>query len=307
MQRIPSVDSSMVDWTKQFDRKALKGRAKGKKAKSHMGEGSGVPNTPNDLRESCSRNTIPNINSYTMCRGVVTVASYNRKIISNHVSSRQTHVESIIPKNAQQQKYINLLQTTPPHVLIASGPAGCGKTLLAVHVGVLKLQEGKVDRIVVTRPAVSVDESHGFLPGTLEDKMSPWIRPVYDVLQLHFPKAKIDEMIKNNTIEVSPLAYMRGRTFSNSWIIFEEAQNSTPSQFKMVLTRIGENSKLVITGDLNQHDRGYEANGLSDFIQRIKVSNPEPDIEHVCFDERHVERHPVIPLVLNMYDREYPQ
>lgn len=296
MQSIPSVDDNMAN---HLSAKARKGQAKGKKTKSH------APNTPNDLRESCSLSIMPHIiNSSTMCRGVVIAANYNRNKTFNHAIPRSTHSESIIPKNAQQQKYINLLQTTQPHVLIASGPAGCGKTLLAVHVGVLKLQEGKVDRIVVTRPAVSVDESHGFLPGTLEDKMSPWIRPVYDVLQQHFPKPKIDEMIKNNIIEVSPLAYMRGRTFSNSWIIFEEAQNSTPSQFKMVLTRIGENSKLVITGDLNQHDRGYEANGLSDFIERINKSHPQPNIEYVLFDESHVERHPVIPLVLSMYEEK---
>lgn len=293
MQSILSDDDIMVETMREFRYKKLKAKAKHHKNKHHLKE-----NT-NDLRPSSSNDTMPYISASTMCRGVVAVARHNRNQIINHASKKVNNV--ISPKNPQQQQYVNLLQSTKPHVLIASGPAGCGKTLLATHIGVLKLQEGRVDKIVITRPAVSVDESHGFLPGTLEDKMSPWIRPVYDVLQLHYPKAKIDEMVKNNIIEISPLAYMRGRTFSNAWIIFEEAQNSTPSQFKMVLTRIGENSKLVITGDLNQHDRGYEENGLEDFVARIKSSRPQPDIEHIAFGDEHVERHRVIPLILNMY------
>jgi phosphate starvation-inducible protein PhoH and related proteins len=255
---------------------------------------------PNDLRPSVSNDVMPLSGASTMCRGVVAVAKHNNFKLINHLTPKKGAAK-ISPKNSQQQKYINLLQKSQPYILIASGPAGCGKTLLATHIGVQKLQEGLVNKIVITRPAVSVDESHGFLPGSLEDKMNPWIRPVYDVLLLHFGKSQIDDMIRNSIIEISPLAYMRGRTFSNAWIIFEEAQNSTCSQFKMVLTRMGENSKLVITGDLNQHDRGYEENGLSDFIKRIVHSQPEPEIMHIDFHEEHVERHPVIPTILKMY------
>lgn len=306
MQSILLTDDMMVDSLTEFRYKKLKikGKAKHHKNKQQMVERSNISNIPNDLRPSSLTDTMPPISASIMCRGVATVAKYNRNQIVNHALSKKANNDFISPKNAQQQKYMTLLQNTKPHVLVASGPAGCGKTLLATHVGVMNLQQGLVDKIIITRPAVSVDESHGFLPGTLEDKMSPWIRPVYDVLQLHYPKTKIDEMIKNNIIEISPLAYMRGRTFKNSWIIFEEAQNSTPSQFKMVLTRIGENSKLVITGDLNQHDRGYEANGLNDFIKRIKTSTPQPEIEHICFGQEHVERHLVIPLILTMYDQQ---
>lgn len=210
-------------------------------------------------------------------------------------------LKNILPKNINQQKYTTLLSHSKPYVVVASGPAGCGKTLLATHVGVQKLREGLVDRMIITRPAVSVDESHGYLPGTLNEKMGPWIRPVYDVLQLHYPRSKIDTLIKDNVIEISPLAYMRGRTFEKSWIICDEAQNTTINQMLMVLTRIGDKSKLVITGDPNQHDRGFDTNGLNDLIQRMEFSKPEPNIEHVQFHEEDVERHPVIPVILDMY------
>jgi phosphate starvation-inducible PhoH-like protein len=210
-------------------------------------------------------------------------------------------LKNILPKNINQQRYVSMLHRTNPYIVVATGPAGCGKTLLATHIGVQKLQDGMVDRIVITRPAVSVDESHGFLPGTLEEKMGPWIRPVYDVLQRHYPKSKIDRLIKDNVIEISPLAYMRGRTFEKSWIICDEAQNTTINQMLMVLTRIGSDSKMVITGDPNQHDRGYETNGLNDLIQRMAYNERKPGIEHVMFDETDVERHPVIPVILEMY------
>ena len=210
-------------------------------------------------------------------------------------------LRNILPKNLNQQKYVSLLHNTKPYVVVASGPAGCGKTLLATHVGVQKLREGSVDRIIITRPAVSVDESHGYLPGTLQEKMGPWIRPVYDVLQLHYPRSKIDNLIKENVIEISPLAYMRGRTFEKSWIICDEAQNTTINQLLMVLTRIGNHSKLVITGDPNQHDRGFETNGLVDLLQRMEDSKPQPNIEQVQFADSDVERHPVIPIILSMY------
>jgi phosphate starvation-inducible protein PhoH and related proteins len=210
-------------------------------------------------------------------------------------------MKSILPRNLAQQKYIELLNRPKPYIVVASGPAGSGKTILATHSGVEKLREGVIDKLVITRPAVSVDESHGFLPGSLEEKMGPWVRPVFDVLQLHYPRAKIDKLIKDDIIEISPLAYMRGRTFEKSWIICDEAQNTTVNQLLMVLTRIGNDSKLIITGDPNQHDRGFDVNGLNDFIQRMTFFNPQPDIEHVSFSEQDVERHPVIPVILKMY------
>lgn len=211
----------------------------------------------------------------------------------------------IQPKNEKQREYVDMLSADKPYIVIATGSAGTGKTLLATHVGVKKLLQDEVRKIVITRPAVSVDEQHGFLPGTLEKKMEPWIRPIFDVLSLHFPRNKIESMMKEQIIEICPLAYMRGRTFDNSWIICDESQNTTINQMMMVLTRIGKDSKVVITGDPNQYDRGYNNNGLSDLIQRVEYQDMKDNIGvnigMIEFTEEDVERHPVIPIVLDLY------
>jgi phosphate starvation-inducible PhoH-like protein len=128
----------------------------------------------------------------------------------------------------------------------------------------------KYDKLIFTRPSVSVDEDLGFLPGTLEEKMAPWIRPIYDILYQFLTPKEIQTMIEEKIIEIAPLGFMRGRTFKNAWIVADEMQNSTISQMKMLLTRLGENSRLVITGDLEQFDRNYEFNGLDDFLKRFK-------------------------------------
>jgi phosphate starvation-inducible PhoH-like protein len=200
-------------------------------------------------------------------------------------------------RNLTQSRYIDLLSSQVP-IVIGSGPAGTGKTLLACNVGSKTLQRGGVSKLILTRPAVSVDEQHGFLPGSLEQKMSPWTRPMFDALSVYFRPKDIKAMMEDGKIEVCPLAYMRGRTFDDAWIIGDEMQNSTPSQMKMLLTRIGFNSKLVIAGDVNQHDRGFENNGLSDLISKL---NDSENIKHVQFTESDIERHKVIKEVLQMY------
>ena len=201
------------------------------------------------------------------------------------------------PRNLAQRRYIDLLTSKIP-IVIGSGPAGTGKTLLACNVGSKTLLRGGVSKLILTRPAVSVDEQHGFLPGTLEQKMSPWTRPMFDALSRYFRPKEIKTMMEDGKIEVCPLAYMRGRTFDDAWIIGDEMQNSTPSQMKMLLTRIGFNSKLVIAGDVMQHDRGFEHNGLSDLILKLTESE---NIQHVQFTEADIERHEVIKEVLRMY------
>jgi phosphate starvation-inducible protein PhoH and related proteins len=199
-----------------------------------------------------------------------------------------------LPRNFSQTRYLTLLQSSVP-VVIGTGPAGTGKTLLACHAGANALLKGRVSKLVLTRPAVSVDEQHGFLPGTLEKKMEPWTRPMLDCLSKYISPRELKEYV-----EICPLAYMRGRTFEHSWIIGDEMQNSTPAQMKMLLTRIGEGSKIVITGDMQQHDRGFEENGLSDLTRRVfSVSDY---VHHVEFSEEDVVRHPAIREILSMYD-----
>jgi phosphate starvation-inducible PhoH-like protein len=204
----------------------------------------------------------------------------------------------ISARTLNQRRYLELLTSHAP-VIVSTGPAGTGKTLLACQVGSKALASGQVQRLILTRPAVSVDEQHGFLPGNLNKKMEPWTRPMFDALYRYWSVKKVHDMMLDQRIEVCPLAYMRGRTFDNSWIIGDEMQNSTPSQMKMLLTRIGEGSKMVIAGDGAQHDRGYEDNGLSDLISRI---DPESaSIKHLMFTDDDVVRAEVIKEILKMY------
>jgi len=203
------------------------------------------------------------------------------------------------PRTLTQRAYVMCLDNPRVPVVIGTGPAGTGKTLFACHVGAQKLREGDVKRIVMTRPAVSVDEQHGFLPGTLENKMDPWVRPMVDIMSNYYSQKKIDEMLYERVIEICPLAYMRGRTFDHAWIMADEMQNSTPNQMRMVLTRIGQGSKMVVTGDTDQHDRGFEKNGLWDLVSRI---SPDDELINVVqFDKSDIQRNKVIKEILKLY------
>jgi phosphate starvation-inducible PhoH-like protein len=206
----------------------------------------------------------------------------------------------IVPKNDKQKYYIENLRKQNPNIVVASGTAGSGKTLLATNIGAEKLINGEYTKIVLTRPTVPVGDDIGFLPGTLAQKMEPWIRPLHDSLSSVYSTSKIEKMMDENIIEIVPLTYMRGRTFNNAWIICDEAQNTTIDQMLMVLTRIGENSKMIITGDPQQHDRFFDTNGLIDLIQKLNLieNNYFKVIE---FDENDVQRHPAIPSIVNMY------
>jgi len=208
-----------------------------------------------------------------------------------------------MPRNLRQEDYLAHLENPKKDMVFALGPAGTGKTLIATLWAIKQLKSREIERIVITRPAVSVDEQHGFLPGTLEQKMAPWTRPIMDVFREFWDLKQIESMLENEVIEIAPLAYMRGRTFKNCVIIGDELQNSTVSQMKMLLTRIGEGSKMVITGDLNQHDRGFELNGLADFIKRL-AADPSSRMALVEFERQHVERHPAVAEVLRIYGDE---
>ena len=216
------------------------------------------------------------------------------------VARRKERPVIIKPRNLKQQYLISLLENPNKHITFATGPAGTGKTLLSTLYAIKSLKEGSALKIVITRPAVSVDEQHGFLPGTLVEKMSPWTRPMFDIFEEYYNSSEMGHMIKENIVEIAPLAYMRGRTFKNSIIIADEMQNATDNQMKMLLTRIGDNSKLIVTGDLDQHDRGYQDNGLKKFTDRLAKKNSDM-IGAVEFSKSEVERHPVVTEVLSLY------
>lgn len=207
------------------------------------------------------------------------------------------------PKNRHQELYVNLLKQKSKKIVIATGPAGTGKTLFATEFAIKHFIYGNIDRLVFTRPSVSVDEDLGYLPGTLEDKMAPWVRPIYDVLHLFISPSEVKQYMEDKIIEISPLGFMRGRTFKNAWIVADEMQNSTISQMKMLLTRLGENSKLVITGDLEQFDRAGEINGLDDFLNKFK-GRRTPSIGSFEFDVEDIQREEVVKEILEIYAGE---
>jgi phosphate starvation-inducible PhoH-like protein len=207
---------------------------------------------------------------------------------------------SLYARNPTQQVYLEKLQDDNKSIVFAVGPAGTGKTMLAVQVGIKLFQEGIVDKLIVTRPAVSVDEDLGFLPGTLNEKMAPWTRPIFDVLGEYYQAKDIAKMLEEGVIEISPLAYMRGRTFKNAYIIADEMQNATQNQMKMLLTRLGEHSKMVVTGDLNQADR-LDNNGLSEFCQLMQNFSKLKHIDSVEFTAKEIERHNAVKEVLAVY------
>jgi len=207
---------------------------------------------------------------------------------------------SILPRNTSQEYYLELLKNPKKHIIFAIGPAGTGKTMLGVQWAIKQLKEGVIERIIITRPAVSVDEEHGFLPGTLNQKMEPWTKPIMDVFQEYYHTKQIAEMLEEGVIEISPLAYMRGRTFKHAMIVADEMQNATPSQMKMLLTRLGEGSRMVVTGDLNQADRPRE-NGLLEFCSLYDEGGDHRMIAMAKFQTKDIERHPVVREVLSIY------
>lgn len=207
------------------------------------------------------------------------------------------HVE-LIPRNTAQEDYVEAL--LDKRMVFAIGPAGTGKTLLAVLRAIKALREGEITKIILTRPAVSVDEKHGFLPGDLNAKMEPWTKPIFDVFEEFYGLVETKKMLEEGTIEICPLGFMRGRTFKYAYVIGDEMQNATPDQMKMLLTRIGDGSSMVLTGDLNQHDRGFEKNGLKDFLDRY-LKNPTDSMAICKFGIQHVERDPLVAEVLSIY------
>jgi len=207
----------------------------------------------------------------------------------------------IVPRTRNQERLVLALQSADQPIVITAGPAGTGKTYLAMLAAVKAFRAGEVNRIVLTRPAVGVeDEQHGFLPGDLNQKMDPWVRPLTDILREYYRQPDIAAMIQEQRIEIAPLAFMRGRTFKNAYIIADEMQNATPNQCKMLMTRIGQGSKIVITGDVEQADRNRGNNGLMDLCQRLEEGGVK-GIAVCNLDNQDIQRHRIIDSVLRLY------
>jgi phosphate starvation-inducible PhoH-like protein len=206
------------------------------------------------------------------------------------------------PKSYNQEQYVKYLNDYKTKVLFAVGPAGTGKTMFACNAAIRELKSGSINKIVLTRPVVPVEEDIGFLPGNINKKMDPWTRPIFDTFLEFFSQKDIDLMVYNNIIEISPLAYMRGRTFKKSFIIADEMQNSSPNQMKMLVTRLGENSRMVITGDLEQSDLTKE-NGLHDFIHKLHIFNDTTElIYRIHFDNDDIERSEIVKKIVDVYN-----
>lgn len=207
----------------------------------------------------------------------------------------------IVPRTRNQETLVLALQDATQHVVVATGPAGTGKTYLAVLAAVRALREGECKRIVLVRPAVAVDgEQHGFLPGDLNKKLEPWCLPLLDILHEFYKPQEVTKMIEDKTIELAPLAMMRGRTLRDVFLILDESQNASPNQCLMLLTRIGEGSKFVITGDVEQTDKRVGSNGLQDLCTRL-CRSPVKGITVCEFTNRDIQRHPIIGKVLELY------
>jgi len=248
---------------------------------------------------------------------------------SHFMETAMKRQPALKPRNEKQREYMTALESPHPTIVVATGAAGTGKTMIACTVAIRKLLEGNmneagagngtsISKLIITRPMVNVDDEEGigFLPGSLEEKCAPWLAPLTDTFYKHVTPQKFQALIAKQIIEICPLDMMRGRSFEDCFIIVDEAQNCSTTQMLMLLTRIGNNSKLIITGDPMQHDRHVRhgaggINGLSDFLLRVadaEANHPDrvADIKTIHFTEDCIVRHPIIKSILKMYDVSYP-
>ena len=235
------------------------------------------------------------------------VLSVNKNLNSGNKSNVQSFTQliktprkSVIARSQKQSDYIKVLREND--IVMALGPAGTGKSFLAVSVAITLLMEKKVERVILSRPAVEAGENLGFLPGDMKEKVDPYLRPLYDALYELFGYEKIDKKIESGEIEIAPLAFMRGRTLKNCFAILDEAQNATETQIKMFLTRIGENSKLVVNGDPTQVDLTNKAN--SGLIKSKNILSEVEEIKIIEFNHRDVVRHPLVSKIIKAYQKK---
>jgi len=219
------------------------------------------------------------------------------KLAAAQISTRKRTVHA---RSANQDAYMRALERA--ELVFGIGPAGTGKTFLAVAYAAMLLERGVVDRIILSRPAVEAGERLGFLPGDMREKVDPYLRPLYDALYDMIPAEKVERALAADVIEIAPLAFMRGRTLANSVVILDEAQNTTPMQMKMFLTRLGENARMIVTGDPSQID--LPPNTKSGLVEALEVLGDVPGIVTVRFDEKDVVRHPLVAAIVKAYDRK---
>lgn len=229
--------------------------------------------------------------------GAVSDASEEQNLNDIVLKTKKRH---IYPRSATQAQYIQEMMKN--ELVFGLGPAGTGKTYLAVALAVSMMLEGKIDKIILSRPAVEAGENLGFLPGDLKEKVDPYLRPLYDALYEMLPAEQVDKKIAIGEIEIAPLAFMRGRTLTNAFVILDEAQNTTPMQMKMFLTRLGENSRMVVNGDLSQVDlpRGV-ISGLRDALETLKDTQ---GISSVRFNSTDVVRHGLVAKIVKAYEEK---
>jgi len=213
--------------------------------------------------------------------------------------------DSYNPRSLKQKEYVDALNNNEKPIVIATGPAGTGKTLFPCLKSVDMLLLGQISKIVLTRPLVTVEEDLGFLPGSIDDKMSPWTRPIFDVFLETFTKSELDKLIREHSIEIAPLGYMRGRTFKDAVIIADEMQNCSPLQMQTLVTRLGRGSRLFITGDLHQSDR-RECNGLNDIVNKMTLyyeNHPTVQklVELIALESNDVQRSKIVKQMIDMY------
>ena len=262
------------------------------------------------LSSVCSFISLSSVNSLKSVLRKQCKSTMFMRVKNNFDSSFDTRSISPLykPKTENQKLYVKHLIDDIIPIVLGVGPAGSGKTLFACNQAVLALKKKEIQKIILTRPVVPVEEDIGFLPGNLIHKMDPWTRPVFDILLEYYSQKDIDSMLHGGVLEISPLAFMRGRTFKNAFIIADEMQNSSPNQMLMLTTRIGDKSKLVITGDLQQSDRGVN-NGLADFLNKIKKYNdyclksdiPIPNIRIVEMNSVDIQRSAIVSKLLEIY------
>lgn len=220
-------------------------------------------------------------------------------------SKKDKNNDKYIPKNFKQEEYVKYLSDDKIKLILSIGPAGTGKTLFACQKAIIELKNNNINKIIITRPIVTLEEDIGFLPGAINQKMEPWVKQFMDVFEEYYSINELNNLILNNNIEIIPLLFMRGRTFKNCIVIADEMQNSSPNQMKMLLTRIGSKCKMIITGDPAQSDIIKE-NGLNDFIKRFNLYNsPEKilRIKMVNFFNEHIERSQIVSNILDIYNQ----